>query len=367
MRPAKIPGLTLRTFPSGRAAYYLYYRTHDGTERRPKLGNCPPMTQTQAERIAKQMLARVALGGDPASDRQQAREALTVAQLWERYEAEHLPRKKPRSQANDRSIFKLHILPRWGGRKVASLTASDVSQLHASLAKTPVNANRVLEVVRKAFNLAELWGIIPKGGNPTEGISKFKEQKRRRFLSVEEIYRLAAALDKKEASQPFMVALVRLLILTGARLSEIRTAQWDWYRGGILDLPDSKTGARYIILSEAAQSILNTLPRMNGNPFIIPSLVRTGQPLNRTTELWREICAEAGLKNVRIHDLRHTFASAAVATGSSLHLIGGLLGHSQAQTTMRYTHLQDTQLREASERAAGYLLPRKETAEPAKE
>jgi len=200
--------------------------------------------------------------------------------------------------------------------------------------------------------IAERWGLRPDGSNPCRHVSKFRETRRERFLSEAELGRLALALTAAEPDNPFAVAAIRLALFVGARRNEVLTLKWenvDMERG-VLDLDDSKTGAKPIILNAPARQLLARLPRISGNPHVFPGR-KAGAHLVNVNKLWVLIRKSAGLEDVRLHDLRHSFASILVSGGASLPLIGGLLGHTNVKTTQKYAHLSDDPLRAASERA----------------
>jgi integrase len=317
-----------------------------GRDRWYLIGTHGQITCEQAREMAVQILSSVARGEDPQSDRLSARDAPTVADLWTRYSAEHLPRKKASSTVNDNQKANDYILPRLGRLKVADITRVDVNDLHRELANKPYQANRVLALLSKMLSLAEAWGYRPDGTNPCRHIEKYKEQARQRYLSTDELRRLGLALDELEAKTAhgvYAAAAIKLLLLTGARVSEILQARWEWLdlgRSAII-LPDSKTGPKPVFLSGPALAILHGLsakPGAEASAFIIKGRL-IGKPLVNLAKPWKHLCEMAGLEGVRIHDLRHTAASIGVGRGLSLPIIGRLLGHSQPQTTNRYAHV----------------------------
>jgi integrase len=203
------------------------------------------------------------------------------------------------------------------------------------------------------FNLAELWGLRPDGSNPRRHIRKYLEEKRERFLSAAELRRLGQVLDEMEAERvelPSAIAAVRLLLLTGCRLNEVMRLKWEHVdlTDAVLRLPESKTGAKTVQLGRAAVAVLRETERSYFNPHVIVGTL-PGKPLSDLQPFWQRVRARAGLKDVRIHDLRHTFASVAVASGQGLPMIGKLLGHSQVQTTARYAHLAADPLQAAAD------------------
>jgi integrase len=235
------------------------------------------------------------------------------------------------------------------------------------MADKPYQANRTLEVVSKMFNLAEEWGHRPDGTNPRKRIKKYPEQKRERFLSAGELRRVGEVLAEMEAERiemPSAVAAVRLLMLTGCRLNEIMKLQWRdvRLRDGVLHLPDSKTGKKTVQLADAAVAVLKGVARIEGNGWVLPGRVENGR-LTDLQPFWQRLRARAGLKDVRIHDLRHTFASVAAAEGKSLLMIGKLLGHTQEQTTRRYAHLSGGTVKAAANDVADVIATSMLTAE----
>ena len=229
-----------------------------------------------------------------------------------------------------------------------------ISDLHHKHRNTPYQANRILEVVRKMFNLAEAWGLRKDGSNPCRHVQKYKEKQRERFLTEAEFHRLGQVLNEIEAEGPenlSSVTAIRLLMLTGCRLNEIQTLRWEDVDLEVaeLRLRDGKTGARMVPLSNAAVTVLSSLPRPEDNPWVIAGK-NPGAHLTDIQKPWRRIRARAELGDVRIHDLRHSFASRALALGESLPMIGKLLGHTQVQTTARYAHLANESVKASGSR-----------------
>lgn len=348
---SELPRFGLRVRESGSRNFIVQYRAN-GRTRVVTLGRYGPVTADQARREALRVLGEVERGLDPAAKRDQKRESLSVRELAEKWLDQHVrPKSKPTTAAETARLFEKIILPALGRRRVGDVTRADVSRLHASLVKTPVTGNRTLAVLHALFSFGERIGARPEGTNPARGITRYKEESRRRYCSDAELARLGAALadaehDGTESAEA--VAAVRLLLLTGCRKSEILGARWrdvDEERG-ILRLEDAKAGARDVLLNPPALEVLATLPR--SSEWIIPGREH-GQPLVNLSKPWRRIRARAGLADVRLHDLRHSHASAGVAANISLHLLGGLLGHRQPRTSARYAHLSDDPLRKASD------------------
>jgi integrase len=356
---AELRGFGLRVKPTGVKSYIIQYRTRTGISRRMTIGQHGVLTPEEARREAKVQLGRAAKGDDPAADKANARDGLSFATFTERYLFDHAAtKKKPSSVRMDRINLNKHILPILGRRRLDTIGRADVVRLHHSMRDTPGAANRCLALLSKMMSLAERWGERPDGSNPCRHVEKYREHKRDRFLSADELARLGAAClrcEKDEKLGPSFLALVHLLIFTGARLSEIQKAQWDWvdFKAGVIRLPDSKTGAKTIMLPTPALDALARLARVDGNPYII-----TGEGNRYLVNVWKPwavLCALAGLKDVRLHDLRHSFASIGAAGGMSLNVIGGLLGHRQTQTTSRYAHLAADPLKTAANRIAAAI------------
>jgi integrase len=351
---SEIPGFGLRLWPSGRRVFVFQYRNRLQRTRRLVIGPYSTLTVARARDIARQWATELATGADPSAERKAARQAPTVAALAERYLAEHARlRKKPRSIASDETLLRLHILPALGAAKAASLTRADIQRLHHRMRGTPGAANRTLALLSKMLNLAERWGLRSDGSNPCRHVEKYPEHRGERFLSAAEIARLAAALAEAEqlaTESVSTIAAIRLLLFTGARLSEILTLSWEHVdlERRCLRLPDSKTGAKTIYLPAPACEILAGLPRATGNPHVIPGR-RPGAHLVNLRQPWSRIRKRAALPGVRLHDLRHSFASMAAAGGLSLPIIGALLGHTQPATTARYAHLAADPLKQAAD------------------
>ena len=336
----ELRGFGVRIRPSGRKTYIVKYR-FGGRQRKFTIGAHGALTPDQARTQAMAILSDAKKGTDAAAKKSIERKAKTMKELGKRFLDEHVAHHcKPTTQYEYRRCVELFINPAMGNRKVSEITRPDVAGLHHDLRHTPYQANRVLGVLSKMFNLSEVWGLRPDGSNPCRHVKKNKEKKRERFLSPEELKQLGASLKEEELEAPSAVACIRLLILTGCRLSEIQKLKWahvDLERK-VINLPDSKTGQKTIYLGQAAIEQLKTIPRIQDNPYVITGLM-PGQYLTDMQKPWRRIRARAGLEDVRIHDLRHTFASNGVMLGQGLPMVGKLLGHTQPQTTARYAHL----------------------------
>lgn len=338
-----IPGLGLRVLPSGRKQYIVQYRA-GRRSRRISLGPHTVLTAEQARTNALAILSDARSGKDPAAERDTYREALLVKDLAKRFDEQHISvRVKPvTAREYRRSLDKL-ILPKLGRMVITDVTRAQIAKFHHDLRHRPYQANRCLAILSKMFNLAELWGLRVDGSNPCRLVPKYLEKQRERFLSLAEIKHLGDVLNDMEQEgreMPSAILAIRLLLYTGCRLNEIMTLQWDFVdlETRTLKLPDSKTGAKTVFLGRSACELLEKAPRLPDNPWVITGLI-PGQRLTDLQPFWQRVRARAGLPEVRIHDLRHTFASTAIAAGHSLPIIGKLLGHTQVQTTARYAHL----------------------------
>lgn len=353
----EVKGFGVRVMRSGTRTYQVQYRK-GGRTRRASIGRHGTVTVQQARQRAKELLGDVASGGNPVEEISQHRRASTVAALCERFfEAHVMERCKPSTQREYRRSIDFFINPAIGTFKVVDVERRDIAELHHKLRDKPYQANRTLGVLSKMFNLAEVWGLRPDGSNPCRHVPKYRERKRERYLSQAELRRLGEVLadcERSGSESPYVVAAFKLLILTGCRLGEIQTLRWDYLTPNGMELPDSKTGARRIPLPSAARAVLDALPHDPGNPYVIAGRIE-GQHITDLQHPWRRIRDLAGLNDVRIHDLRHTYASNAVSSGMPIQMVGRLLGHTQLQTTMRYAHLADDPVRKAAEENAAAL------------
>jgi integrase len=354
---SQIAGFGVRVMPSGAKTYQAQYRK-GGRTRRVSLGRHGKITVDEARRLAKDVMGQVAMGENPAEEIALERRAPTVASLCDRFFKEHAEERcKPTTQKEYRRALDLFIKPEIGSFKVIDVERKDIAALHHKYRHTPYQANRTLQVLSKMFNMAEIWGLRPDGSNPCRHVPKYREEKRERYLSQYELQRLGEVLCAAEqdgSESVHVVAAFRLLILTGCRLKEIQTLRWDYITDAGMELPDTKTGARRIPLPAAARAVLSALPRTPGNPYVIEGKLENSH-ITDLQHPWRRIRARAALDDVRIHDLRHTYASNAVSSGMPIQMVGRLLGHTQIQTTMRYAHLADDPVKRAAEENANRL------------
>ncbi len=344
VRDSIIRGFGVRILPSGRKTYFLHHQV-DGKRVWHSIGNAGTMNLECARERAESLLAS-------RSRDDRASPAETASILFEDVADEVFRRYKrhwkPGTLKVNENYYRNQILPWFKGRAIGDITRRDVQRWFSSLHATPVAADRSAPVLSVIFRQAEVYGYRPEGSNPCTGIKRYRRRGRERFLNQDEIRRLSRVLDDRRETCPLLAAVVRLLLFTGCRKSEILTLRWSDYREGKLYLTDSKSGPRTVWLSSPARRILDGLPRRGR--WMFPSS-RREQHLSLTTlnRFWRDVHAEAGITDVRLHDLRHTYASLALARGETILTIGRLLGHNDPATTLKYTHLADASVHEAAE------------------
>ncbi len=353
----EIKGFGARITAAGAIAFVLNYRRKaDGLERRYTIGSFPNWSVAAAREKAKALKRHVDGGGDPVGEHAADRAAPTVADLCARFVEEHVAKQRPHTQIDYQSIIQNDILPALGRLKVAAVEFEHIERLHAKITKrAPVRANRALAVTTTMFGLAVRWKL--RADNPCKGVARNREHGRRRYLKPDELVRLTAAL----ADDPNHLAadILRLLLLTGARKGEVLSAQWNQIdlAAGVWTKPHTMTKQERehaIPLSAPARQLLGRLhKRSGGSPWVFPG--RDGGPREDLKYAWARICKAAGITGLRIHDLRHSYASHLVSAGFSLPVIGALLGHSQPTTTARYAHLLDDPLRQATERVGAII------------
>ncbi len=355
-----VTGFGVRVYPSGSKVYIAQARGPGGPKR-VTIGRHGVINADEARRRAALVINRIKSGEEGVPKQTKPVPGPTVAEAAARYLAEYVEvRCKPHTAAMTRSLLGRRILPALGGTPLAVVERAQVAELHQSMHETPPTANRTVGILSALYRYAERWGLIPEGApNPCRAVVKFPKRQGERFLTDEEFIRLGRTLDEVEKSKPKYanaVAAIRLLALTGCRKSEILTLRWEnvALEEGELRLPDSKTGARVISLPPQAVALLAALPREEGNPWVIRGR-KPGVRLMNIYGVWHYVRARAGLDDVRLHDLRHSFASRALALGESLPMIGRLLGHSRIETTARYAHLARDTAYEAAERVAASI------------
>lgn len=345
-----LSGFGVKALPSGAKKYVVKCRINGGgrtaLQRWITLGAHGQLTCDQARVMAQQVLAAVARGEDPQAEKFKRRKAPVLNDAWERFEAEYLGQRKPQTRREYASQWREILKPKFANVAVSDISRSHIESLHKSLRATPYRANRILALCSRLLTLTEAWEWRPQGSNPCRYIERFNELSRSRYLSPSELRLLGTALNELADTAVISASAanaIRMLLLTGARLNEVLTARWAWvdWERKMIALPDSKSGAKPVFLSEAAVSVLisqKTGETVVKSDFIFPGR-STDTPLVNLRKPWLRVCKLANLSGVRLHDLRHTAASLAVGEGASLPVIGRLLGHTQAQTTLRYAHV----------------------------
>lgn len=398
----KAQGFGCRVWPSGKKTFIAQYRVA-GRERKKTIGTYGVLTVEQARKEAEKYLALARTGQDLAGEERKARAEITIAQLCEEYLEHGVGLKKASTVKTDIGRINGHILPLLGKKKISAITRADVDRFMHDMAKGKTakdrktergrsivkggkgTASRTVRLLGGIFTYAINQGYLE--ANPCTGVKKFPDKSKERYLSQEEIDRLGATLveaetvglpwhlndeaklkhrpkneqNLRETMHPHVTGAIRLLLLTGCRLREILHLRWSEvdFERKFLDLPDSKTGRKFVYLSESALEVLRTLPKV-GTYVILGK--QPDKPRSDLKRPWERISRHAGIEDVRLHDLRHTFASVQVQRGASLPMIGALLGHKSTSTTARYAHLADDPLRRAlnsgSEGLTGAMLPK---------
>lgn len=407
----QLSGFGVAAHPSGRKVYVVQYR-QNGRSRRMAIGQHGVLTPEEARAQAKKLLGSVAHGENPIEVRRAERGVKTFQEVSDLFLEQHARIKsKPRTVEEYERMLRMYLLPAFGTRRVSDISAGDIARMHAKLSDKPATGNRTLALFNTIWNWAGKMKYLPKSAEcPSVGVELYPEQSSETFLTSEQLGRLGEALMLAETKgvpwvvdearptakhlpkanrttviDPYAVAAIRLLILTGARLREILHAQWKHvdFERCLLLLPDSKTRKKTIYLSAAALEILQKLPRVSGSNYVIPGgeprktkknpnpkKKPGGQPRADLKRPWAAISRAAGLEGVRIHDLRHSFAATGAGASLGLPMIGKLLGHSQPRTTQRYAHLAadpmhqaanliGDQIKAAMEKRLGEVLPLK--------
>ncbi len=352
-----LTGFGVRVYPTGSKVYIAQARGPEGPKR-VAVGRHGVISADEARKRAAHIIARIKAGEEAVPEPMKPAGGPTVNEVCARYLAEYVAvRCKPTTAALYRSVVNRHVLPALGRAPIAALSRAQVAEFHESLYETPAVANMALRILSSMYRLAAGWGMVPEGtSNPCKALVKYPERRRERFLTDSEFTRLGRTLEEAEARgdvSASAVAAIRLLALTGCRRSEVLKLRREdvALEAGELRLPDSKTGARAVPLPPEAVELLADLLGAHDGPWVIPGR-KPGTHLANIDEAWRAIRERAGLGDVRIHDLRHSYASRALALGEALPVIGKLLGHSKMETTARYAHLAPHSAQEAAERVA---------------
>jgi len=339
----KIRGFGLKVAPSGRKTFIPKYTNPHGRQRKPTIGTYGDITLDQARKIASKWKARIVQGGDPSADKRNTRNSHSFNDFAEVYFRD--AQKKESTLLMERCYYRNHVENHLGKKPLTQLEHRDIQAWYAKLADRPGAAGRTLSLLTAMFNEAERQQLRPLNSNPTRLIKRYPSRTITRFLSLSELSRLGETLreiDNERSMHPSVIPAIRFALLTGARKSEVLELKWDWvdFDRSIALLPDSKTGERPLYLSTSAVDVLQSILRIEGNPFVFPGR-NPGDHLHNLRKPFKEILRRASIEDFRIHDLRHTHASYGVKAGLSLHLISKTLGHTQARTSERYAHLDD--------------------------
>lgn len=363
---AEVKGFHVIVTPSGRKTFYFRYYDANRKNQRIKIGVFGNITCDIAREISKSFAGDLAKGIDPKKEKEdsksQAKETISFSHFFDIFTKNYrLIHHKPSTIKVDDYIIKLHIFPFFGDRNLNEINSKDVMEFKESLKHIPVTYNKSFAVIHKAFELSELWGYRPKNSNPCRGIQKYPEQKRERFLKIEELKRLEEILEDEEFLQlksAYVLGAIKTLMYTGCRMSEILTLKWgDTYLNeSYIHLKDSKTGERVVPLNEPAKKVLERLKQQPGNPYVFCSNTHKNGHIVNIEKAWQKIRKRADLNDVRIHDLRHSFASFAIKQGLDLYQVAKLLGHKNIRTTTRYAHLAREDLIKASNVVGGVFV-----------
>ena len=390
----QVTGFGLRIMPSGVRSYFVQYRSQDGRSRWFTIGTHGRVTAEEARKRARQILAEVTQGKDPAADRDTSRQMPTISDLLDRYLTEHVDkRNRPRTRNEVKRMVRLFIRHHLGRYKVEAVARSDLARLHHSLSSTPRQANHVLSVCSKVFGLAEIWGLRPDGSNPCRGIERYREEHRERFLSQDELERLGSTLhlaetkglpwsvdehkptakhlpkpENRRTLYPHVIrAAIELLLFTGCRLSEVLGLKWKQvdFAAGTIVLAETKAGrTQHVVMSDSARQVLKSLAEGAHSEWVLARRNDDSRPMSKETleKAWQRIRAIAGVSDVRLHDLRHTFGTYAGQTGGNTYAIRDALRHKTVAMTARYVNRADDPIRllsnQVGERIASSLAGR---------
>ncbi len=360
LRDTLVPGFLCKITPSGRKVLMLQYRTNAGERRKPALGQYGELTVEQARSLAQEWLAQVRRGGDPSAAKAEARKAPTVEELCKKFMEDYSKkRNKPSTRVGYQGVIDRNIIPLLGRRKVQDVKRPDIAGLMEKLSYKPTEANKVFSVLRKMFNLAEVWGFRPDGTNPCRHVPMFPAGKSTHLISDEDMGKLFRQLDKIEAEglENYVIPLaIQLQFEFAGRRSEIVTLEWEW-----VDLehrrvvwPDSKTGGMSKPMSEEAYRLLSTTRRQEGNRYVLPSPRHPGQHLT-TGEYyggWSRALKAAGATHVGTHVIRHRSATDIANSGIPVKVGMALTAHKTVVMFMRYVHTEDDPVRKAAELVA---------------
>ena len=363
IRDDVIPGLMLRVHPGGERTFVIERRVRR-RRRYATIGPADSVSVPEARDKARDLIAGFL--DMPAKTTGPRTSGRAMTAFADEFIHRHTHHWKPGTLETNRHIIHKHILPAFGNLTVDEIAVEHVRDWFASMAERPGIANRSVPVLSVMMRMAELWGYRAHNTNPCKNTRRYRMQPKERFLTAEEMARLNTVLTRDEFYCPHVVAVIRLLMLTGCRFGEIASLEWDWIKGKRIFLPDSKSGPRTVWLSSAARAVIDAIPRYGPDcPFLFPARPPT-RPIDNINTHWDRIRREAGLSDVRLHDLRHSWASVAAMNGVDMVTIAKLLGHALVETTERYTHLSDRSVADAADRVSnriGAALTGKETGQ----
>ena len=355
----EVKGLIVTIFSTGRKTFSFRYYDDDKKNQRIKIGIFGNITCETAREIAKGLAGDLAKGIDIKKQKETAkthRKALTsFTDFFEKFTKNHrLVHHKPSTIKGGEYMVKLYILPFFGEKILEHILTTDILEFKEVLRKVPGSYNKCFVLLHKAFELSELWGFRQKNSNPCRGIQKYPENKKERFLNIEELKKLEDILEDEENLQLkslYVLGAIRMIMYTGCRMNEILTLRWKdvYLEERYIHLVDSKTGERFVPLNTSAKKVLDRMEKKAGNPYIFCGGREGNHHVVNIEKAWQKIRNKANLNDVRIHDLRHSFASFALKQGLDLYQIAKLLGHKNIRTTTRYAHLAREDLIKASD------------------
>ena len=371
---AEVKGFGVVITPAGSKSFILNYRNQDNRSRRKTIGKYGKLTVEQARDIARDLTYRIAKGDDPVQQDEWQRNQPTFEEVAKRFLDDHSAiRSRPATHASNVQILAHMLIPHFGKMKIRSIERKDIYDYLAKNRQRPIGANRSLACMSSIMSKAELWGYRERNSNPCFGVERFPENRRERFLSEQEFAALESAMQRAERNlteSPHVLAMFRIMMHTGCRPGEARHLKWDYvdFTNRVIRLPKEATKEKRpktLFITPYIEGVLKNIRRMEGNPYVIVSERNDGKPIADVKKPWDRIKKAAGITTeLHLHDLRHSHASMANALGYSLPMIGALLGHTQAQTTLRYAHLATDHLRQAAEDISNRIANVAKTTNP---
>jgi len=360
LRDTIVPGFVCKVTGKGKKIFVLQYRTNAGERRKPTIGRFGELTVDQAREIARDWLADIRKGHDPSAAKAAARRALTVKELCKQFIEDYsTPHNKPSTVQTYQDHINRYIIPALGRIKVPDLTRADVSEMMRAYSRIPSTINRAFACLRKMLNMAEVWGYRPDGSNPCRHVPMYPEKGTTRFITDQELIRIYGYLDRADEEgleHPLLTLGIRLQFSFAARMSEIRMLEWAWvdFDNRRIAWPDSKTGSMSKPMDEYAYHLLSSAPRIEGSPYVCPSVFDGNQPMSEGTYKngWTRILERAEVPHVGTHGIRHRAATDIANSGVSVRIGMALTAHKTAAMFMRYVHAEDNPVREAAERVA---------------